>query len=145
MIRLRILPTESRSKVRLSAPRAIKAQRTNLPQLSKTVVREIARKIRTAIWRFLWVCCVHRQTGARRGRIFPGPARSIDFAAQQEGLGALAQRRRRQLEEGRCKLADFVPAESALTTSGGFQAAGEVTQFSCVATEFNRGASAGPR
>src|SRR5204863_4947681 len=69
-----------------------KAQRTKLPQLSKTVVREIARKIRTAIWRFLWVCCVHRQTGARRGRIFRGPARSIDFAAQQEGLGPLGQR-----------------------------------------------------
>src|SRR5438874_12415637 len=34
-IRLRILPTESRSKVRLSSPRAIKAQRTNLPQLGK--------------------------------------------------------------------------------------------------------------
>src|SRR5436189_5266496 len=91
-IRLRISPTESRSKVRLSSPRAIKAQRTKLPQLSKTVVREIVRKMRTAIWRFLWVCCVNRQTGAHRRRIFRGPARSIDFAAQQEGLGPLARK-----------------------------------------------------
>ena len=34
----------------------------------------------------------HRQTGARPGRTFRGPARSIDFEAQQEGLGPLAHR-----------------------------------------------------
>src|SRR6266496_4142800 len=138
MIRLRILPTESRSKVRLKSPRATKAQRTNLLQLStnscsrnrpQNTNRNLA--VSVGMLRPLTNC-------ARRGRIFPGPARSIDFAAQQEGLGPLAQGRRRQLEEGRRKLADFVPAESALTTSGGFQGAGEITQFSCVGTEFNR-------